>query len=128
MTMARSLIALALATLLTSSALAGERRPYDATAFAAAQARNAPIVIHVTAPWCPTCQAQRPIVQLLVDDPANPDLIVFDVDFDTEKDVLREFGVRQQSTLIAFRGFEERARAVGITESAAIVALFVATE
>lgn len=126
--MFRSLITLILATLLASSVMAGELRPYDAAAFAAAQARNAPIVIHVTAPWCPTCQAQRPIVQLLVDDPANPELIVFDVDFDTEKGVLREFGVRQQSTLIAFRGLAERARAVGITDASAIAALFGAAE
>ena len=126
--MFRTLATLVLATLLASSVMAGELRPYAAAAFAAAQARNAPIVIHVTAPWCPTCQAQRPIVQSLVDDPANPDLVVFDVDFDTAKDVLREFGVRQQSTLIAFRGTAERTRAVGITDPAAIAALFDTTD
>ena len=82
----------------------------------------------MTAPWCPTCQAQRPIVQSLVAGPSNTDLIVFEVDFDTEKDVLRGFDVRQQSTLVAFRGTEERARAVGITDPATIAALFGATE
>lgn len=126
--MFRTLTTLVLATLLTSPVMAGELRPYDAAAFAAAQQRNAPIVIHVTAPWCPTCLAQRPIVQSLVDDPSNPDLIVFDVDFDTEKDVLRSLDVRQQSTLVAFRGTEERTRAVGITDPATIAALFSATE
>lgn len=56
------------------------------------------------------------------------DASVFEVDFDSQKDVLRIFGVRQQSTLIGFRGTTERARAVGITDPAAIAALFVATD
>ena len=67
-------------------------------------------------------------MQSLVDDPSKPDLIVFDVDFDSAKDVLRSFGVRQQSTLIAFRGSAERARAVGITDPGAIADLFGATD
>ena len=126
--MFRSLTTLVLTTLFASTVMAGEYRPFEAAAFAAAQARNAPIIIHVTAPWCPTCQAQSPIVQSLVDDPSKPDLIVFDVDFDSAKDVLRSFGVRQQSTLIAFRGSAERARAVGITDPGAIADLFGATD
>ncbi len=126
--MFRFLTTLFLAMLLASPLMAGELRPYDTTSFAAAQANNAPIIIHVTAPWCPSCQAQRPIVQSLVDDLSNPELVVFEVDFDTEKDVLRSFGVRQQSTMIAFRGTSERARAIGITDPAAIAALFRTTD
>lgn len=60
-------------------------------------------------------------------DPANSGLLVFEIDFDSQKDVLREFNVRQQSTLIAFRGAEERGRAVGITDPAAIAALVATT-
>jgi thioredoxin 1 len=108
-------------------ALAGEVRPYDAAAFEAAEAAGAPVVIHVTASWCPTCHAQTPIVRSLADDPANPDLLVLVVDFDTEQDVLRRFGVRHQSTLIAFRGGEERARSVGDTRPAGVAALVAAT-
>ena len=112
---------------LAAATLAGEVRPYSAEAFAAAQADNAPIVVHVTAEWCPTCHVQRPIVRSLAEDPANPDLLVFEVDFDRDKDVLRQFGVRSQSTLIAFRGEEERARSVGVTNPAAIADLIAAT-
>lgn len=109
------------------AAHAGEVVPYDAQAVARAQAGGAPIVIHVTAPWCPTCRAQKPIVQSLAEDPANPDLIVFDVDFDTQQDVLRQFDVRYQSTLIAFRGTEERMRSIGVTDPAGIADLINAT-
>lgn len=45
---------------------------------------------------------------------------VFEVDFDSQKDILREFGVQQQSTLIAFKGGKEVGRSVGQTSAAAI--------
>lgn len=109
------------------AALAGEVVPYDAAALAQAQTEGVPIVIHVTAPWCPTCRAQKPIVQSLAEDPGNPDLIVFDVDFDSQQDVLRQFGVRYQSTLIAFKGAEERTRSIGVTDPAGIAELIAAT-
>lgn len=106
---------------------AGEIVPYDAARLAVEQANGSPILIHVTAPWCPTCKAQHPVVSQLAADPANPDLVVFEVDFDSQKDVLRTFNVRQQSTLVAYRGAEETARAVGITNPEAIAALVAQT-
>ncbi len=112
---------------LTPFAIAGEIVPYEASRFSAAQAEGKPILIHVTAPWCPTCRAQHPVVSDLAAAPDNAQLVVFDVDFDSQKDVLRQFNVRQQSTLIAFHGSEERARAVGITDPAAIAALVATT-
>lgn len=112
---------------LASAALAGEVWPYNADAFATAQASDAPIVVHITADWCPTCHVQRPIVRSLAEDQANPDLIVFELDFDGDKDLLRQFGVRTQSTLIAYRGTEERARSVGVTSPAGIADLIAAT-
>ncbi len=117
------LVALAVAT----PAAAGTIKPWDAAAFAEAQAADTPILIHVTAGWCPTCHAQTPVVSSLAADPANPDLVVFDVDFDSQKDILRRFNVRAQSTMIAFHGADERARAVGVTDPAAITALVAET-
>lgn len=113
--------------LLATAAFAGEVRPYSADAFAAAQADNAPIVVHVVADWCPTCHVQRPIVQSLAADPANPDLLVFEIDFDGDKNLLRQFDIRFQSTLIAFRGSKERARSVGVTDPAVVADLVAAT-
>ena len=119
--------ALLLSFALATPAMAGVVKPWDAAAFAAAQADNAPILVHVTASWCPTCHAQIPVVSSLAADPSNPDLIVFDVDFDSQKDILRQFNVRAQSTLIAFHGAEERTRSVGVTDPAAITALVAET-
>src|SRR6516225_560867 len=45
------------------------------------------------------------------------------VDFDTQKDAVRFFGARMQSTLIAFKGTTETGRSVGETERSSIAAL-----
>ena len=51
---------------------------------------------------------------------------VFRVDFDWSKDLLREWKVGQQSTLIAFKGKVERLRSSGDTEPAALRKIFEA--
>lgn len=48
---------------------------------------------------------------------------MFRVDFDSQKEVVRQFGARQQSTLVAFRGSAEVGRSVGDTSKSSISAL-----
>jgi hypothetical protein len=45
------------------------------------------------------------------------------VDFDDQKDAVKSFGVRTQSTLIAFKGDKETGRSVGDTNRSSIAAL-----
>lgn len=101
-------------------AAAAERRPFSDAAFDAAQAAGKPILVEVTAPWCPACRAQKPHIDAVAADPRMADAVLFTVDFDSQKDALRRLNVRSQSTLIAWRGREERGRATGITDGAAI--------
>ncbi len=96
-------------------------QPFDAKAFQQAQAAGRSILVDVTAPWCPTCRQQRPIVERL--ERERPNLIVYEVDFDSEKAVLKQFGVRYQSTLILFQGEQEIGRSIGETDPARIRAL-----
>ncbi|CAA7615331.1 putative Thioredoxin (H-type,TRX-H) [Magnetospirillum sp. LM-5] len=105
--------------LLALPATASEK--FTQAGFAKAQAAGQPILVHVTAPWCPTCKAQAPVVSLLEKERA--DLKVFLVDFDSQKDVLRDFRVSSQSTLIAFDGRTEKARSAGETDPVKIRAL-----
>ena len=56
-------------------------------------------------------------------DPASKYLVVFKVDFDAQKDVVKNFGVRMQSTLIAFTGSAEKGRSTGDTNPESIKAL-----
>jgi thiol-disulfide isomerase/thioredoxin len=80
-------------------------QPFDGKAFQSSRAAGKAILVNVTAPWCPTCKQQRPIVEEI--EKEHPDLIVYEVDFDTAKDVLKRFRVQYQSTLIVFKGDKE---------------------
>jgi thioredoxin 1 len=59
--------ALALGATLTLSPLASamSAKTYSPQAFQAAQTAGKPILLHITAPWCPTCRAQKPILSKL---------------------------------------------------------------
>jgi thioredoxin 1 len=109
---------------LFGSAEAAQQVAWNQAAFAAAQAAGKSVIVDVTAPWCPTCAKQKPTIQALENDPEFAKAIVFEVDFDSQKDVLRQLRVNAQSTLIAFKGKTEEARATGITDPAGIRALF----
>jgi thioredoxin 1 len=109
--------------LIASLASAGERAAYDQAAFEAAQKAGKPILVEVTAPWCPVCKAQAPILNNLRSEPEFKDLQTFSIDFDSQKDLLRAFKVSKQSTLIVFKGATEVGRSTGVTDPAAIEAL-----
>ena len=105
---------------LAATAQAGTRVPFTEAAFDAAQQQGRAIIVDVTAPWCPVCKAQHPTVEATLNSPEMKDAILLEVDFDTQKDVLQKFGVRMQSTLIAFKGTTETGRATGVTNPDAI--------
>ena len=101
-------------------AVSFERKSFDASAFQAAKSAGRSILIQVSAPWCPTCRAQKPILAELAYKPKFRNFVFFEVDFDSQKDVLRMLNVRQQSTLITFKGANEVGRSTGDTNAASI--------
>ena len=65
------LLAVLLATVLgIALARAAVDTPYDQKAFTASQQQGKPILVEVWASWCPTCAAQKPILEKLTADPA----------------------------------------------------------
>ncbi len=120
----RSLMLAASATALAAMHPAGAAaQRFTQAAFEAAQAAGKPILLEVTAPWCPTCRAQQPILQKLTTDPRFRDLVFLSVDFDSQKDVLRSRERQSQSTLVVFKGRQEVGRSAGDTNEASITAL-----
>lgn len=87
----------------------------------AAIASGESILIHVTAPWCGTCKRQKPIVAELLQMPEFSALKMIEVDFDSQADVLAQFRVQTQATMLVFKGGKEIDRAVGTTDRVAIV-------
>ncbi len=99
---------------------AAEANPYTDEAFDAAQAEQRPVLIDVYATWCPTCRRQAQILAGLLEEAEFEELLVLKVDWDAQKEIAQRFGAPRQSTLIAFRGTEERGRSVADTRKESI--------
>ena len=106
-----------------SIAIAADNKPFEQTAFEAAQTAGKSILVEVTAPWCPVCKAQAPILSKLKAEPKFKELVGFNIDFDSQKELLKKFGVQKQSTLIVFKGKQEAGRSTGDTNADSIGAL-----
>jgi len=116
----RRCLLIAFSILAAPAIAAAAEQAFDASAFAAAQSAGKSIVVHVYAPWCPTCRAQEPILQKLE---ADPGVTAFRVDFDSQKDAVRMLKATRQSTIIVFKGDKEVGRSVGETDASAIGSL-----
>jgi len=124
LTRRQTFLALAAAcTIAAAAPVLAAPQTYDAKVFAAAQAAGKPILLHITAPWCPTCRAQKPILSKLEALPRFKDLVVMNIDFDSQKALLRALRVNQQSTMIVYKGAKEVGRETGDTDPSSIEAL-----
>ena len=113
-------IALAFAA---SSAWAGETA-FTQAGVDTAVAAGRPVIVDFQASWCPTCKAQKPIVDALLKEPKLKDVTLFSADYDTEAALKKQLRVAQQSTFVVFKGGKEVGRSTGDTSKAGIAALF----
>jgi thioredoxin-like negative regulator of GroEL len=109
----------------TPLAHALEIKPFTPEALAAAQAAGQPVAVHFHAEWCTTCKQQEKVLAQLKTE-AGLDLTLLVADYDKEKDLRRALKVRSQSTMVVFRGKEEKARLGGDTDPAKFRAAFKA--
>jgi thiol-disulfide isomerase/thioredoxin len=122
MTFIKTAVLLALSSIL-SFAVAGDIKPFNQPEFDKLTQEGKPVVLDVSAPWCPTCKAQKPILDGLMKNPVYKDVTLMTIDFDSSKPVLKTFKVNTQSTLIAFKGKQEVARSIGDTTPSGIEGL-----
>jgi thioredoxin 1 len=106
----------ALALTASATAFALEIKPYTAQALSAEQQAGKPVSLHFHANWCPTCRAQEKVFQQWQGDASVPGTLLV-VDYDNEKALKKQLGIRTQSTVITYRGKLETARLAGDTEA-----------
>lgn len=109
---------IATALLLTAStaSFALDIKPYSPQALSAEQQAGRSVTLHFHADWCPTCRAQDKVLQQWKGDASVPGTLLV-VDYDKEKELKKQLGVRMQSTLIVYRGSVEKARVAGETDA-----------
>ena len=128
MTFFRALpVALAAVAVFATPASAAETRKFDAASFAAAQAQGRPILVDVKAWWCPVCASQGRTIKAAITDPKYAPLVIFEINYDTQKAEWKRQNVRKQSTLIAYRGARELGRIEYETDKEKINALLAST-
>jgi thiol-disulfide isomerase/thioredoxin len=116
-----SLIRVLAASLLVATSLASaDEVPFNQAKYAQAVAAGKPVVVYLHADWCPTCRAQKPIVDKLSVEPAFKPVTIFVADFDTETALEKSLKVNHQSTFVVFKQGHEVTRSTGQTDEAAI--------
>ncbi|MCC5878851.1 MAG: thioredoxin family protein [Idiomarina sp.] len=98
------------------------KQPFTESAYRQAQADAQLVLIDVYATWCPTCKRQQDVLDSYF--PQNPDseLVVFEVDYDSQKEWVRYFKAPRQSTLVLERGEQRLWFSVAQTRESAIFA------
>ncbi len=87
--------------------------PYDADVFARARGEGRVTAIQFHSGWCPVCVMQERGVKALQDDKSLANVTVFQADYFKEEALRKRFNVASFSTLVVFRGEQERARTTG---------------
>jgi thiol-disulfide isomerase/thioredoxin len=113
----------ALLAVFAALAVAGEV-PYDQKKFDAAVAAGKPVIVEFSANWCPTCKAQKPIVDELMGRPEFKDVTLFVADYDKEIALKKRLRVIQQSTFVVFNAGKEVTRSTGQTNTDVLAAVF----
>jgi thioredoxin 1 len=101
--------------------------PYTSQTLMAKQQAGEVVGLHFHAAWCPTCRAQEKVFNSFKGDATVPGTVLV-VDYDQERELKRELGVRSQSTLIVYKGKEQKHRSGGVTDPQALRAAWVSSQ
>lgn len=123
--------ALALLTLTLSAWMAPAHAldiaPYSAQTLAQKQQAGEAVSLHFHAKWCPTCLVQEKAFNTFKGDATVPGTLLV-VDHDQERELKRQMGIRAQSTLIVFKGQEQKHRSGGVTDPQALKAALLSAQ
>ena len=106
--------------LIVAATAFAEPTAFTQSGFNQLQQEGKSILVEVHAPWCPTCRAQAPVIDMLLKKKEYQSINALRVDFDSQKEALKAFNVSKQSTLIVYKGSKEMGRSTGDTSPANI--------
>ncbi|MDO4697167.1 MAG: thioredoxin family protein [Pasteurellaceae bacterium] len=115
--MKKSLLMLISTFFLSVQAMAVEFKAFNQAEFESLMQQGKPILVDAYANWCPTCKRQLKVLEPMLKEEAFADLTAFKLDYDTEKQALKEFGISRQSTLILFNQGKEVRRSIAETQA-----------
>ncbi len=118
MNVLKNLIVGGIALISTSVFSAGV--PITAADLAEIEKKGKSAVISVHADWCSTCKSQDKVLANLMKAPEFKNVTFYQLEFDTQKDLLKTLKVRTQSIVIVFKDGKEVARTTGDTKEAAL--------
>ncbi len=116
----KSIALLFLLLTISNTAFAAEGvQTYQPERFNHAQYHDQMIVVDIYKDGCGTCAKQEPALQAARE--IYPDAAFFRVDFARDKEAVKRFRAIKQSTIIVFKGDQERARSMGETNKEKIL-------
>lgn len=96
-------------------------QPFDHQQYEAAMSDGKTVFLDFFASWCPTCRANKPVVEGEIVN--HPDVVGFRVDYDTAVELKKEHSVTSQSTYILLKNGEEIRRALGSLTNSSLARL-----
>lgn len=98
-------------------------QPITATQLVEIEKQGKSAVISVHADWCSTCKTQDKVLSEFMKNPEYKNVTFYQLEYDTQKDLLKTLKVRSQSTILIFKNGKEVARATGDTKVSALTKL-----
>ncbi len=98
---------LSVLTIAVNFAYALEKEKFTQERFEALQKAGEVVLIDVFANWCSTCKKQQAAIESYRKN--NPDnaFYILEVDFDAQKEYVKQFRAPRQSTLLLYKGDEQ---------------------
>ena len=93
-----------LALLLSVSAWALDSESFSNERFAQLQEEGKLVLIDVFAPWCSTCARQHEVLKKYQAEHPDVDLHILSVDYDNDRQTVRQLRAPRQSTLLLYKG------------------------
>ena len=108
---------------LQGSAVFAAGDAFTQTQFDSLQSAGQPVVVHIHAAWCDDCKTQDAILSKMMALPELKKVTFLQVNFDEQKEVLKQFNASKQSTLIVFKDGKEQQRSIGDTQDDSVESL-----